>query len=186
MAFILERPQRSERLCFHDGADSRRGWSRCTWRRLFEGIFITVWNGINVTNRQLIFLNLEQGVRELCTQNKVLWIADEVQTGLGRTGKRLAVDHENVKPDILVLGKALSGGVLPVSAALANDEVMLTIKPGEHGSTFGGNPLACKVAMAALQVWLNGTYNCTIIFATLKIWSRKFKFAGFGRGKTCR
>lgn len=93
-----------------------------------------------------------KGVRELCTQNKVLWIADEVQTGLGRTGKRLAVDHENVKPDILVLGKALSGGVLPVSAALANDEVMLTIKPGEHGSTFGGNPLACKVAMAALQV----------------------------------
>ncbi len=93
-----------------------------------------------------------QGVRELCTQNKVLWIADEVQTGLGRTGKRLAVDHENVKPDILVLGKALSGGVLPVSAALTNDDVMLTIKPGEHGSTFGGNPLACKVAMAALQV----------------------------------
>lgn len=75
-----------------------------------------------------------------------------MQTGLGRTGRRLAVDHENVKPDILVLGKALSGGVLPVSAALANDEVMLSIKPGEHGSTFGGNPLACKVAMAALQV----------------------------------
>lgn len=91
-------------------------------------------------------------MRELCTKNNVLWIADEVQTGLGRTGKRLAVDHENVKPDILVLGKALSGGVLPVAAALANDEVMLTIKPGEHGSTFGGNPLACKVAMAALQV----------------------------------
>lgn len=93
-----------------------------------------------------------KGVRELCTQNNVLWIADEVQTGLGRTGKRLAVDHENVKPDILVLGKALSGGVLPVAAAMANDDVMLTIKPGEHGSTFGGNPLACKVAMAALQV----------------------------------
>lgn len=93
-----------------------------------------------------------KSVRELCTKNNVLWIADEVQTGLGRTGKRLAVDHENVKPDILVLGKALSGGVLPVSAALANDEVMLTIKPGEHGSTFGGNPLACKVAIAALKV----------------------------------
>jgi len=93
-----------------------------------------------------------KGIRELCTKNNVLWIADEVQTGLGRTGKRLAVDHENVKPDILVLGKALSGGVLPVAAALANDEVMLSIKPGEHGSTFGGNPLACKVAMAALQV----------------------------------
>lgn len=82
-----------------------------------------------------------------------------MQTGLGRTGKRLAVDHENVKPDILVLGKALSGGVLPVSAALANDEVMLSIKPGEHGSTFGGNPLGCKVAMAALQVRLTDTFG---------------------------
>jgi ornithine--oxo-acid transaminase len=92
------------------------------------------------------------GVRQLCTKYNVLWIADEVQTGLGRTGKRLAVDHENVKPDIVVLGKALSGGVLPVSAALADDKVMLCIQPGEHGSTFGGNPLACKVAMAALQV----------------------------------
>jgi len=91
-------------------------------------------------------------VRKLCTDNNVLWIADEVQTGLGRTGRRLACDHENVKPDILVLGKALSGGVLPVSAALANDDVMLCIKPGEHGSTYGGNPLACKVAIAALQV----------------------------------
>ncbi|VDM01627.1 unnamed protein product [Schistocephalus solidus] len=91
-------------------------------------------------------------VRELCTKYKVLFIADEVQTGLARTGRRLCVDHENVKPDIVILGKALSGGVLPVSAVLANDEIMLTIKPGEHGSTFGGNPLACKVAMAALQV----------------------------------
>ena len=100
----------------------------------------------------IFFIVLLQTVREVCTKNNVLWIADEVQTGLGRTGKRLAVDHENVKPDILVLGKALSGGVLPVSAALANDEVMLSIKPGEHGSTFGGNPLGCKVAMAALQV----------------------------------
>jgi ornithine--oxo-acid transaminase len=79
-------------------------------------------------------------------------IADEVQTGLSRTGKMLACDHENVKPDILVLGKALSGGVLPVAAVLANDEVMLTIKPGEHGSTYGGNPLACAVATEALQV----------------------------------
>jgi len=93
-----------------------------------------------------------QGVRELCTKYNVLWIADEVQTGLARTGKRLAVDHENVRPDIVILGKALSGGVLPVSAVLADDEVMLCIQPGEHGSTFGGNPLACKVAMAALQV----------------------------------
>lgn len=91
-------------------------------------------------------------VRELCTKYNVLMIADEVQTGLGRTGKRLAVDHENVKPDIVVLGKALSGGVLPVSAILADDPVMLTIKPGEHGSTFGGNPLACKVAIEALKV----------------------------------
>lgn len=91
-------------------------------------------------------------VRALCTQYNVLWIADEVQTGLARTGKRLAVDHENVKPDILILGKALSGGVLPVSAVLSSHEVMLTIKPGEHGSTYGGNPLACAVAMKALEV----------------------------------
>lgn len=93
-----------------------------------------------------------RGVRELCTKYNVLMIADEVQTGLCRTGKMLACDHENVKPDLLVLGKALSGGILPVSAVLANDEVMLTIKPGEHGSTYGGNPLACRVAMEALQV----------------------------------
>jgi len=93
-----------------------------------------------------------KGVRELCTKYNVLWIADEVQTGLCRTGKMLAVDHENVKPDIVVLGKALSGGVLPVSAVLCDDQIMLTIKPGEHGSTYGGNPLACKVAIAALEV----------------------------------
>jgi ornithine--oxo-acid transaminase len=79
-------------------------------------------------------------------------IADEIQTGLARTGKMLACDHENVKPDILILGKALSGGTMPVSAVLANNEIMMTIKPGEHGSTYGGNPLACKVAIAALQV----------------------------------
>ncbi|CAK9060253.1 Ornithine aminotransferase [Durusdinium trenchii] len=91
-------------------------------------------------------------VRELCTKHKVLWIADEVQTGLGRTGKLLACDHDGVRPDILVLGKALSGGVLPVSAVLTSSEVMLTIRPGEHGSTYGGNPLACKVATAALEV----------------------------------
>lgn len=88
----------------------------------------------------------------LCRKYKVLFVADEVQTGLGRTGKMLACDHEHVRPDILVLGKALSGGVVPVSAVLADDEVMLCIKPGEHGSTFGGNPLACRVAMAALSV----------------------------------
>jgi ornithine--oxo-acid transaminase len=93
-----------------------------------------------------------KGVRELCTRYQILMIADEVQTGLCRTGKMLACDHEGVKPDLLVLGKALSGGVLPVSAVLANNEVMLTIKPGEHGSTYGGNPLACSVATAALKV----------------------------------
>ncbi len=93
-----------------------------------------------------------KGVRELCTKYNVLMIADEVQTGLARTGRMLACDHEEVKPDILILGKALSGGTMPVSAVLANDEIMLTIKPGEHGSTYGGNPLACVVAMEALQV----------------------------------
>lgn len=91
----------------------------------------------------------------LCKKNKVLFIADEIQTGLCRTGRMLACDHEGVKPDILILGKALSGGVLPVSAVLANDEIMLTIKPGEHGSTYGGNPLACKVAMEAIQVLID-------------------------------
>jgi ornithine--oxo-acid transaminase len=93
-----------------------------------------------------------KGVRNLCTKYNVLFIADEVQTGLARTGKMLACDHEGVKPDILVLGKALSGGILPVSAVLASNEIMLTIKPGEHGSTYGGNPLACAVAMEALKV----------------------------------
>ncbi len=89
---------------------------------------------------------------DLCKSKNVLFIADEVQTGIARTGKLLACDHENVRPDILILGKALSGGIMPVSAVLADDEIMLTIKPGEHGSTFGGNPLACKVAIAALSV----------------------------------
>jgi ornithine--oxo-acid transaminase len=92
------------------------------------------------------------GVRALCTQHNVLFIADEVQTGIARTGKMLACDYEDARPDILILGKAISGGVLPVSAILADNEVMLTIKPGEHGSTYGGNPLACKVAQAALEV----------------------------------
>jgi len=93
-----------------------------------------------------------KGVRDLCTKYNVLFIADEVQTGLARTGKMLACDHENVKPDILILGKALSGGIMPVSAVLASNEIMLTIKPGEHGSTYGGNPLACAVAIEALKV----------------------------------
>jgi len=89
---------------------------------------------------------------QLCKEKNVLFIADEVQTGLARTGKLLACDHEGVRPDILILGKALSGGVYPVSAVLADDEIMLTIKPGEHGSTYGGNPVAAKVAIAALEV----------------------------------
>lgn len=88
----------------------------------------------------------------MCKEANVLFIADEIQSGLARTGKMLACDYEHVHPDILILGKALSGGTIPVSAVLANDEIMLTIKPGEHGSTYGGNPLACKVAIAALQV----------------------------------
>lgn len=89
---------------------------------------------------------------DLCKAHNVLFMADEVQTGIARTGKLLACDHEGVRPDVLILGKALSGGAMPVSAVLADDEVMLTIKPGEHGSTFGGNPLAARVAMAALEV----------------------------------
>lgn len=89
---------------------------------------------------------------ELCKKHNVLFIADEVQTGIARTGKLLACDHENVKADILILGKALSGGVLPISAVLANDDIMLVIKPGQHGSTFGGNPIAARVAIAALEV----------------------------------
>ncbi|HNO99985.1 MAG TPA: ornithine--oxo-acid transaminase [Ferruginibacter sp.] len=93
-----------------------------------------------------------KGVRTLCSEYNVLMIADEIQTGLARTGHMLACDAEQVRPDILVLGKALSGGTLPVSAVLSDDAVMMTIKPGEHGSTYGGNPLACAVAMTALQV----------------------------------
>lgn len=94
-------------------------------------------------------------VREICSKYNVLFIADEVQTGLGRTGKLLCCEHEDVKPDLLVLGKALGGGVYPVSAVLANNAVMEVLKPGQHGSTFGGNPLACAVAMASVQVILD-------------------------------
>lgn len=93
-----------------------------------------------------------KGVRDLCTKNNVLFIADEVQTGIARTGKMLATDYEDARPDMVILGKAISGGVFPVSAVLADDEIMLCIKPGEHGSTFGGNPLACAVARKALEV----------------------------------
>ena len=104
-------------------------------------------------------------VRALCTEYNVLFIADEIQTGLCRTGKMLACDYENVRPDILILGKALSGGVLPVSAVLCDDDIMMNIKPGEHGSTYGGNPLACAVAMEALQVLIdeNMADNATIM-----------------------
>jgi ornithine--oxo-acid transaminase len=93
-----------------------------------------------------------KGVRDLCTKYNVLFIADEIQTGLARTGKMLACDHENVRPDILILGKALSGGTLPISAVLADNIVMMQLKPGEHGSTYGGNPLACAVALKSLEV----------------------------------
>jgi ornithine--oxo-acid transaminase len=93
-----------------------------------------------------------KGLRKLCTDNNTLLIADEIQTGLGRTGKMLACDYEDVRPDILLLGKALSGGTLPVSAVLCDDVIMLNIRPGEHGSTYGGNPLACAVAITSLQV----------------------------------
>jgi len=93
-----------------------------------------------------------KAIREACTEHNVLFLADEVQTGIARTGKMLACDHEGVRPDVLILGKALSGGVLPVSAVLADDEIMLSIKPGQHGSTYGGNPLSCAVAMEALKV----------------------------------
>ena len=94
-------------------------------------------------------------VSKLCKQYNVLFIADEIQTGLARTGKMLACDHENVRPDILILGKALSGGTMPVSAVLCDDDIMMNIKPGEHGSTYGGNPLACAIAMESLQVLID-------------------------------
>lgn len=103
--------------------------------------------GVNVPDEGFI-----KKAFDMCKANNVLFIADEVQTGIARTGKMLAVDHEGVRPDILILGKAISGGVYPVSAVLADDDIMLVIKPGEHGSTFGGNPVGAKVAMAALEV----------------------------------
>jgi ornithine--oxo-acid transaminase len=92
--------------------------------------------------------------KQYCSDANVLFMADEIQTGIGRTGKMLAIDHENIKADILILGKALSGGTIPISAVLADDAIMMLIKPGEHGSTYGGNPLACKVAIASLEVLL--------------------------------
>jgi len=95
------------------------------------------------------------GIYQICKEHNILFVADEIQTGIARTGKMLATDYANIRPDILILGKALSGGVMPVSAVLCDDEIMLTIKPGQHGSTFGGNPLACAVAKESLQVVLD-------------------------------
>lgn len=126
---------------------------------------------------------------DLCRENNVLFIADEVQTGLGRTGRMLASDHENVRPDILILGKALSGGVYPVSAALADDDIMMCIKPGEHGSTFGGNPVAAKVSIAALEVikeekLTENAEKMGIIFREeMKKLESKFEMVEFVRGK---
>ncbi len=126
---------------------------------------------------------------ELCKRNNVLFIADEIQTGLGRTGKMLACDHENVHADILILGKALAGGVLPVSAVLADDEVMLIIKPGEHGSTYGGNPLACAVTMTAMDVLIseklseNANQLGEILHRELKSIKEKSKIISLVRGK---
>jgi ornithine--oxo-acid transaminase len=125
--------------------------------------------------------------KALCEAAGVLFIADEIQTGLGRTGRLLACDHESVRPDILILGKALSGGMLPVSAVLADDPIMLTIRPGEHGSTYGGNPLACKVAMAALDVLkeerlAENAVRMGVLFRS-KVQSLKSPFIGSIRGK---
>lgn len=125
--------------------------------------------------------------KQLCENANVLFIADEIQTGLARTGKMLACDHENVRPDILILGKALSGGMLPVSAVLADDEIMLTIKPGEHGSTYGGNPLACKIAMTALQILKDEKMadNAAVMGQLLRseLEALESKHIGFVRGK---
>ena len=125
--------------------------------------------------------------KQLCEEANVLFIADEIQTGFARTGKMLACDHENVRPDILLLGKALSGGMMPVSAVLADDEIMLTIKPGEHGSTYGGNPLACKMAIAALQVLKDEKMaeNATVMGEFLRKELRSFnsKHINLVRGK---
>jgi ornithine--oxo-acid transaminase len=127
----------------------------------------------------------------LCKKNNVLFIADEIQSGLGRTGKMLACDHENVHPDILILGKALSGGLLPVSAILANDEIMLCIQPGQHGSTYGGNPLAAKVAITALKVLIdedlsaNANHLGKILLSELKSIKNDHITLARGKGLFC-
>ncbi len=126
---------------------------------------------------------------DLCKKNNVLFIADEVQTGLARTGKMLACDHEGVRPDILILGKALSGGIYPVSVVLADDDIMLCIKPGEHGSTYGGNPVASKVAIAALQVLKdekleeNATHLGEIFRSEMQKLADKYDMVELVRGK---
>lgn len=126
---------------------------------------------------------------QACKERNVLFMADEVQTGIGRTGKLLACDHEGVRPDVLILGKALSGGVLPISAVLADDEVMLTIKPGEHGSTFGGNPLAGRVGIAALEVIkeeklaANAAHLGEVFRASMQKLVDEFDFVKIVRGK---
>ena len=128
-------------------------------------------------------------VRRLCTENNILFVADEIQTGLARTGRLLACDYDEVRPDILVLGKALSGGVYPVSAVLCDDEIMLTIKPGEHGSTYGGNPVACAVAKAALEVikeddLVSNSYEMGLLFRQrMKSLQEKYKWIQIVRGK---
>jgi ornithine--oxo-acid transaminase len=126
---------------------------------------------------------------DLCKKHNVLFIADEIQTGLARTGKMLACDYENIHPDILILGKALSGGMMPISAVLANDEIMLTIKPGQHGSTFGGNPLACTIATEALNVLIDekladrAAKQGELLRSELKKMQREFDALKVVRGK---
>lgn len=126
---------------------------------------------------------------DLCKKNNVLFIADEIQTGLARTGKMLACDYENIHPDILILGKALSGGMMPISAVLANDEIMLTIKPGQHGSTFGGNPLACTIATEALNVLIDekladrAAKQGELLRSELKKMQKEFEVLKIVRGK---
>lgn len=126
---------------------------------------------------------------DLCKKNNVLFIADEIQTGLARTGKMLACDYENIHPDVLILGKALSGGMMPISAVLANDEIMLTIKPGQHGSTFGGNPLACTIATEALNVLIDekladrAAKQGELLRSELKKMQKEFEVLKIVRGK---
>uniref|UniRef100_A0A914ZP47 Ornithine aminotransferase n=2 Tax=Parascaris univalens TaxID=6257 RepID=A0A914ZP47_PARUN len=132
-----------------------------------------------------------KGVRELCTKYNVLFVADEVQTGLGRTGKLLCTEHDGVRPDIVTLGKALSGGFYPISAVLCDDEIMLNIKPGQHGSTYGGNPLACRIATEALKVIVeeklpeNATKMGEILMNELRTLPKNIVSVVRGKGLLC-